>query len=67
MIMSRILKVRGKRTLQQSKPKAEADNPYGDLDYSEYHKLHPIIVYSILSGCACVWRIQCPINDFLMY
>jgi len=27
----------------QSKPKAEADNPYRDLDYSEYHKQSNLI------------------------
>ena len=31
-VISRIIKV------EDYQPKAEADNPYQDLDYSEYHK-----------------------------
>ena len=35
----------------QRQPSASADNPYLDLDYSEYHKKkpHPIIVYNFLA------------------
>ena len=36
-VISRIIKVEV-RAAYQPKPKAEADNPYRDLDYSGYHK-----------------------------
>ena len=36
-MISRIIKVELEPGYQ-AKPKAEADNPYRDLDYSEYHK-----------------------------
>ena len=36
-VISRIIKVEG-GSGYQPKPKAEADNPYRDLDYSGYHK-----------------------------
>ena len=32
----------------QPQPSASADNPYLDLDYSGYHKPHPIIVYYLV-------------------
>jgi len=35
-VISRIIQVEVRVT--QQKPKAEADNPYEDLDYSGYHK-----------------------------
>ena len=36
-VISRIIKVE-RGSGYQPKPKAEADNPYRDLDYSGYHK-----------------------------
>ena len=33
----------------QSQPSASVDNLYRDLDYSGYHKTHPIIVYCCLA------------------
>jgi len=35
----------------QLKPKAEADNPCGDLDYSGYHKNEYTIGHQKLSAC----------------
>ena len=37
-VISRIIKAGVHCTGYQPKPKAEADNPYQDLDYSGYHK-----------------------------
>ena len=38
----------------QPKPKAEADNPYLDLDYSGYHKNLILLIQSLFRICGFV-------------